>query len=300
MKQHNTQPMTLQKLLILHSDYVNELHKRTPETRGTYERTLREFMRWVRNETSMDFAVKDIERYKKHLLTKRNLSPVSVTMYLSSVRKFFDFLQKRGALTDNPARSVKGGSPHVRLTRKKITAANVAALLQSIDREDEIGHRDYAIVQLMLACGLSEIELIRANIGDLVRKRNSMQLALQGKGMKTKEMIVAVPKALHESMKSYLSFRSTAADHEPLFMSAGNRTRGERMTSRGIRERINYYLITSGIKNGESRKITALSLRNTAITMMLEQGANITEIKKRFRIVKDSTIQLYRNMNEQK
>lgn len=297
MKSQTTHSLSLQKLLILHSDYVNELHKRTPETRGTYERTLREFMRWVRHETDMEYSVRDIERYKKYLLTKRKLSPVSVTMYLSSVRKFFDYLIKRDALQHNPARAVKGGSPHVRLTRKSISSADVQSLLQTIDRTDEIGYRDFVIVQLMLSCGVSEIELIRADMGDLLRKRNHMQLALQGKGKRSKETVIALPAELLQPIKDYLAYRTNAAASEPLFMSAGNRTRGERMTSRGIRERINYYLTKAGIKNGENRRITALSLRNTAIVRLLEQGANIEDVKSRFRIAKDATVKMYQTVD---
>lgn len=297
MKTPTPHPLTLQRLLILHSDYVNDLHRRPPETRGTYERTLREFMRWVRNEPEMAYTVRDIERYKRHLLSKRKLSPVSVTMYLSSVRKFFDFLMKKGALADNPARAVKGGSPHVSLTRKSISHQEVLALLQAIERSDEIGYRDYAVVKLMVGCGLSEIELIRADIGDLKRKRGSTLIALQGKGMKAKEMVVTLPHDAQEALKSYLLYRGSAKGSEPLFMSAGNRTRGQRMTSRGLRERINFYLTKAGVKNGEARRITALSLRNTAITMMIRQGADTEEIKKRFRIVKDATVKLYQSMN---
>lgn len=294
MKPQNPHPVTLQKLLILHSEYVNELHKRPPETGGTYERTLREFMRWVRNEPEMEYSVKDIERYKKFLLQKRKLSPVSVTMYLSSVRVFFDFLIKKGALHGNPARSVKGGSPHVRHTRKSISNQDVYKLLQAIERSDEIGYRDYAVVMLMIACGLSEIELIRADVGDVKKKKNGMILSLQGKGMKTKDMVVSLPPDAQKAVKAYLIYRSNAKDQDPLFMSAGNRTRGQRMTSRGLRERINFYLTKAGIKNGEARAITALSLRNTAIKMMIEQGADDADIKKRFHIVKDATISFYK------
>lgn len=297
MKQTNGQTISLQKLLILHSDYVNDLHKRTPETRGTYERTLREFMRWVRNEPEFTFSQKDIERYKKFLLTKRKLSAVSVTMYLSSVRKFIDFLVKREVLTDNAARKVKGGSPHVRHSRKSLSVHEIQQLIQSIERNDEIGFRDFAIVKLMAGCGVSEIELVRADIGDVKRKKDGLTIALQPKGMKTKEMLIALPKDVAEAVKNYLVYRTTAKETEPLFMSAGNRTRGQRMTSRGIRERINYYLTQAGIKNGEVRRVTPLSLRNAAIKMMIEQGASVDEIKKRFRIMKDSTVKLYQTMN---
>lgn len=297
MKHTNGQIIPLQKLLILHSDYVNDLHRRTPETRGTYERTLREFMRWVRNEQEMLFTAKDVERYKRYLLTKRKLSPVSVTMYLSSVRKFFDFLMKRGALTENAARNVKGGAPHVRHTRKSISVHDVQQLIQAIERNDEIGFRDFAVVKLMVGCGLSEIELIRADIGDVKRKKEGITVAFQAKGMKAKEMIVSLPKDVADALKAYLAYRTNASESDPLFMSAGNRTRGQRMTSRGIRERINFYLIKAGIKNGEVRKITPLSLRTAAIKLMIAQGASLEEIKKRFRIVKDSTVKLYQTMN---
>ncbi len=293
MKQYSPQTITLQRLLVLHSDYVNDLQRRNPETRGTYERTLREFMRWVRLEPELECSAKEIERYKKFLLTKRKLSPVSVTMYLSSVRKFFDYLVGRGVLVSNAAKLVKGGAPIQQHTRKSITIQEVQALIQAIERKDEIGFRDFAVVKLMISCGLSEIELIRADIGDLKTKKGAMSIALQLKGMKTKERTITVPQDVKDALKSYLVFRTNAKDTEPLFMSAGNRTRGQRMTSRGLRERINFYLEKSGVKNGEVRKITALSLRLTAITMMAQQGASIDEIKKKFHIVKELTVRRY-------
>jgi site-specific recombinase XerD len=293
MKQHSTQTITLQRLLILHSDYLNELNKRNPETRGTYERTLREFMRWVRLEPEFECSTKEVERYKKFLLTKRKLSPVSVTMYLSSVRKFFDFLVTSGVLFSNPAKAVKGGETNPQHSRKSISIHEVQLLIQAIERKDEIGFRDFAVVKLMIGCGLSEIELIRADIGDLHREKGIMTLSLQLKGKKTKEQSAVIPKDVKDALKSYLVFRTNAKETEPLLMSAGNRTRGQRMTSRGIRERINFYLEKSGIKKGEARKITALSLRMTAIKSMAEQGASVDEIRKKFHIVKELTVQRY-------
>ena len=293
MKHYNPQTITLQRLLVLHSDYVNDLQRRNPETRGTYERTLREFMRWVRLEPELECSAKEIERYKKFLLTKRKLSPVSVTMYLSSVRKFFDFLVGRGVLISNPAKQVKGGAQNQQHSRKSISVQEVQALIQAIERKDEIGFRDFAVVKLMISYGLSEIELIRADIGDIKIKKGVMSIALQLKGMKSKERTITIPTDTKDAIKSYLAFRTNAENSEPLFMSAGNRTRGQRMTSRGIRERINFYLEKAGIKNGETRKITALSLRLTAIKLMSQQGASIEEIKKKFHIIKELTVRRY-------
>ncbi len=297
MKQHSPQSISLQKLLVLHSDYVNDLQRRSPETRGTYERTLREFMRWVRLEPELECSAKEIERYKKFLLTKRKLAPVSVTMYLSSVRKFFDYLVSVGVLVNNPAKLVKGGAPNQRHSRKSISVLEVQALIQAIERKDEIGFRDFAVVKMMITCGLSEIELIRADIGDLKNKKGVMSVALQLKGMKSKDMITSLPNETKDAIKGYLTFRTNAKETEPLFMSAGNRTRGQRMTSRGIRERINFYLEKAGVKNGEVRKITALSLRLTAIRTMAQQGASVDEIRNKFHIVKELTVKRYLQNN---
>ncbi|MCK9410024.1 MAG: phage integrase N-terminal SAM-like domain-containing protein, partial [Bacteroidetes bacterium] len=193
MKNYQPQTISLQRLLVLHSDYVNDLQRRNPETRGTYERTLREFMRWVRLEPELECSAKEIEKYKKFLLMKRKLAPVSVTMYLSSVRKFFDFLVAKGILNSNPAKLVKGGAPNQQHTRKSISVQEVQLLIQAIERRDEIGFRDFAIVKLMITCGLSEIELIRADIDDLSAKKGAMAMRLQMKGMKSKDRTIILP-----------------------------------------------------------------------------------------------------------
>ncbi|MDD8017873.1 MAG: tyrosine-type recombinase/integrase [Bacteroidota bacterium] len=295
MNQKKTSIFTLRNLLVLHSDYLNELQKKTPETRGTYERTLREFMRWLHLEKSFHFTSEDIERYKRHLFRQKKLTHTSVVMYLTSVRKFCEYLMRRGVLKENPARAVPGGTPPVQHTRKSISIGDVFNFLQTIDRTNEIGFRDFAMAKLMINCGLSEIELVRANVEDVILQKKGLRLRVQGKGKKSKDTVLLVVDEACEAMKSYLSYRTKSKPSDPLFMSAGNRTRGDRMTSRGIRERINFYLTKAGIKNGEARKITALSLRQTAIQMMAHQGASFADIQERFRITKPTTLKLYLN-----
>lgn len=287
------QVFTLRNLLVLHTEYVNELRKKTPETRGTYERTLREFMRWLHSEKDFQFQERNIERYKQYLFKKKKLTHTSVVMYLTSVRKFCDYLITKGVLRKNPARGVRGGTPSITHTRKSISGSDLIKFLQSIDRTNEIGYRDFAMVKLMIGCGLSEIELVRADVGDVKIQRRKMELRIQSKGRTEKDSSVILSGDVFDGVKAYLIFRTKAKSSDPLFMSAGNRTRGDRMTSRGIRERINFYFAQAGIKNGEARKITALSLRLTAIKMLAESGASVEEIQKKFRIKKTSTVELY-------
>ncbi len=273
--------------------FLKELRKSKPETRGTYERSLHEFMRWYPLDQKFLFRVADVERYKTYLIKKIKLAPVSVSTYLTALRRLFDYLVEVKVLERNPAKEVKGNKRPQQHSRETISLQDIQAIFQSIDRNDERGFRDFAIIKAMVGCGLSEIELIRANIGDLKIVSSTMIFNVQGKGKTTKETTVLLPNDVKEAFLGYLAFRNDARENEPLIMSAGNRTRGKRMTTRGIRQRVNMYLERAGVKNGKVRRITAFSLRHTAATIMAQNGATVEELQSRFRIGTEGTAMLY-------
>lgn len=291
--------ISYRRLLRYHEGFLRELRKSKPETRGTYERSLREFFRWFPADKKFQFRIKDVERYKDHLTKKRNLSPVSVSTYLTALRRLFDYLVDINALGRNPAKEVKGNKRPQRHSRETISPQDILAVYQAIERIDERGFRDFAIIKAMVVCGLSEIELIRADIGDLKTISSSMVFFVQGKGKTTKDTAVILPNDVKEAFQGYLAFRKDADGDEPLIMSAGNRARGKRMTTRGIRERVNMYLEKAGVKNGKSRRVTAFSLRHTAATIMAHNGATVEELQSRFRIGTANTAMLYIKKNEQ-
>ena len=282
-----------QRLLGYYEGFLKELRKSKPETRGTYERSLHEFIRWYPVDQKFKFRVEDVERYKTYLTKKVRLSPVSVSTYLTALRRLCDYLVELKVLEKNPAKEVKGNKRPQQHSRETISAQDVQSIFQSIDRNDERGFRDFAIIKAMVGCGLSEIELIRANIGDLKMVSSTMVFNVQGKGKTTKETTVILPNDVKEAFQGYLAFRKEADENEPLIMSAGNRTRGKRMTTRGIRQRVNMYLEMAGVKNGKSRRITAFSLRHTAATIMAQNGATIEELQSKFRIGTAGTAMLY-------
>ncbi|MGA7161515.1 MAG: tyrosine-type recombinase/integrase [Bacteroidota bacterium] len=282
-----------QRLLGYYEGFLKELRRSKPETRGTYERSLREFIRWFPVDQKFQFRVADVERYKTYLTKKARLSPVSVSTYLTALRRLCDYLVELKVLDRNPAKEVKGNKRPQQHSRETISAQDVQTIFQSIDRNDERGFRDFAIIKAMVGCGLSEIELIRANIGDLKIVSSTMVFYVQGKGKTTKETSIILPNDVKESFQGYLAFRKDAHDEEPLIMSAGNRTRGKRMTTRGIRQRVNMYLEKAGLKSGKARRITAFSLRHTAATIMAQNGATVEELQSKFRIGTAGTAMLY-------
>ncbi|MGD0337599.1 MAG: tyrosine-type recombinase/integrase [Bacteroidota bacterium] len=274
-------------------EFVRSLDAKRPETKGTYERALREFLRWFDKDRGCLFRVRDIERYKKYLTRRKKLSAVSVSTYLTALRQFCRYLEWAGALKVNPAKDVKGNARPMHHSREIIRYQDIERLLASVDVNTEQGARDYAILKAMLGCGLSEIEIVRADVGDMGDDEGKPILAVQGKGRSTKDERVYLPQDVALALKAYLGMRHDINPDRPLFVSAGNRTRGLRMTTRGIRERVNYYLQVSGVKQGKARRITAFSLRHTAALILVEQGASAEELMKKLRLGSVMTAEVY-------
>lgn len=289
-----TQVKVSRKALLMHYEgFLRSLRNKRPETQGTYQRALREFLRWFQQDGKCRFRTEDVERYKLHLTKRKHLSDVSVSTYLTSVRRFCGFLVQSGVLKGNPASQVNGNSRPSGHSREVLTITDVDRLLGVIGRGDERGKRDFAIIKLMVGCALSEIEVIRADIKDLEDRRSESVLAVQGKGRISKDEHVVLPSDVKGAIDDYLASRKSVAPDSPLFASAGNRTRGARMTTRGVRDRVNSYLELAGIKRGRLRKVTPYSLRHTAAMMMAGAGASVDEIRRKMRLGSEATAMLY-------
>jgi site-specific recombinase XerD len=273
--------------------FIESLRHKRPETRGTYQRALRQFVGWCTNGHRFHFRPEEVERYKRYLADKRHLSAVSVGTYLTALRRFCDFLVETAVLNDNPAKHVGGAKRPDAHSLGVLTYGDVNRLIDSIDESTSRGARDLAIVTLMLRCGLSEIEMIRANIGDLKTRDGKSVIFVQGKGHDKKDEMVSIPDDVRETIDHYLATRNGTSGDQPLFLSAGNKIKGKRMTTRGMSERVNYYLKLAGIKRVKGRRITPYSLRHTAAVMMVDAGATAEEVRQRMRLGSVATAMIY-------
>jgi integrase/recombinase XerC len=279
--------------------FLKSLRLMRPETRGTYGRALREFMRWYTRSRRGRLTTAAVQRYKRHLTSAKRLSAVSVSTYLTALRRFCDYLVRRGVMQENPALSVGGNSrPRVH-SRAALTQAEVGVLLSIVDRSDERGRRDFAFIKLMLGCALSEIEIIRADSGDRVGSPEGVKLRVQGKGRVEKDQAVLLSPDVASALDEYLALRPGLAAGDPLFASAGNRTRGKRMTTRGVRDRVSHCLARAGLKGDGGRRVTPYSLRHTAALLMAGEGASADEIRDRMRLGSVATAMLYINQSKE-
>jgi len=208
-----------------------------------------------------------IRTFKIFLLNK-GLVPNTVSVYLVAIRQFLSYLVERGILPSNPAKEVK--RPRIPKTHQRdaLTAESARNLLHIISRDSLKGSRDFAMINLMLRTGIREIEVSRARIGDIAEKEGARILEIHGKGRETKDSFVVLTDEAYQPIEEYLFLRSDVTPSSPLFVSAGNRSRGK-LSTRGIRSLVSCYLNSAGLK---SRRITPHSLRHTAITLAINGG----------------------------
>lgn len=273
-------------------DFVKEyLKDKSPETVGTYRRSLNEFERWfTTHRSTFKFTTDDVEAYKKYLMEDRGLHQVSVSTYLTALRRLCQYLVDIGLLSENPARSVKGNRRPNSHSRAVLTEADVEALLTQIVPVNQIGLRDQAIIYLMLYAGLSEIEIIRANVQDLEQTLMGWYLRVQGKGRTVKDQQVPIDAHVMEKVQEYLDSRKRVVPDGPLFVSHGHRSDGKRLNTRSVRSRINLHLSDAGIKRPG---VTPHSLTHTAALLWLNSGLSVDEVRERMRHGTVETTMIY-------
>lgn len=237
----------------------------------TYTRSLKQFFNYITVKGITEPTRQDIVQYRETL--KADKQPATVQLYMIAVKQFFKWTDKAG-IYPNVADNVKGVSVSKGMKKDYLTTGQVKDVLSRIDTETVKGKRDYAIIALMVTCGLRDIEVSRANIADLRTRQNSTVLYIQGKGKDDRESFVVVPDSLETVIRDYLKARG--GNSKALFTSNSNHGKGDRLTTRSISRIVKTAMINAGL---DSDRLTAHSLRHTAVTQALIAGQTLQEVQ---------------------
>ena len=243
-----------------------------PKTVETYTRNLRQFASWLK-ENEISAPTRDDVLAFREALRGAQKSASTIQGYITTVKLFFAWTAQEG-LYPNVAEHVKGAKLDTEHKKDALSAEETAHLLSGIDREEEKGSRDYAILSLMATTGLRTVSVVAANVGDVQKVSGIPVLFYQGKGHDQKAAYVKLAAPVYSAIQSYLSLRGKTTKDEPLFTSAANRNSGERMTTRSVSRIAAGHMEESGVK---TERITAHSLRHTAATLNLLNGGTVEE-----------------------
>lgn len=245
-----------------------------PLTVRAYSSGIKQFAKYI-SVTGIKNPVRDDVMSFKKELEIQGKKPATIALYISALKRFFAWTETEG-IYKNIAVGVK--APKLSKGHKKdcFTGAQVKSILSGIDRSNLEGLRNYAIMGLMTTCGLRTVEVTRATIEDLRTVGGVPVLYIQGKGKNEKTDFVKIPDQVETALRAYFKARGEIQTNEPLFTSISKRNRGSQLTTRSISGIAKTAMINAGFN---SSRLTAHSLRHTAVTLALLGGQDLSDVQ---------------------
>ena len=263
------------------------------KSRETYRWGLKRFFRWMRTtgRTLQTMTPADVVQFKGKL-SKERLSPLTVGAYMTAVRRFYGWTET-SLIYPNIARSVKTPKGRKGFRKTALTPEEAASLLEHLKGRSL---RDYAIVNLILRTGLRTVEVMRADVGDITRKRGKRILKVWGKGAEDKDALVIIGEPVWNPIREYLSTRGEVPKDAPLFVTEGKGHRGERVSTRTIQRLCKEALRAIGL---DSHEYSAHSLRHTTAVTIIRKGGDLNDVQRVLRHASQVTSQVYTASIEQ-
>ena len=280
--------------MIAPQDITEEAYRRfiafidaKPKTIETYTRALRQLFNYFSLKGITRPRREDILAFRDEL--KQSHKPTTVQNYITATRLFFQWTEQE-RVYPNVADHIKGATISKEHKKDYLTSKQVKVVLDAVERDTLQGLRDYAILALMVTGGLRTVEVIRANVEDLRAAGDNTVLYIQGKGMEEKTDYIKVQPEVERAIREYMKALGAADQKQPLFISEANRNKGERLTTRSVSRIVKGRLQAAGF---DSERLTAHSLRHTAVTLSLLGGKTIQEAQQFARHSNIATTQVY-------
>lgn len=228
-------------------------------------------------------GTQDIRRHIDHLY-QSGLGSRSVGRHLTTLRNFYGFLLREGAITLDPTEHLHTPKQWQNIP-KYLNLEEIEKIIKAPDMTRPTGVRDRAMMELLYASGLRVSELCKVGIGDL--NLDLGILRTMGKG--NKQRLVPVGQPAIDAVQSYLeSARSVLLKGRAsryLFVTA----RGGCLTRQGFWKLLAGY----GRKVGIFQGLTPHVLRHSFATHLLEGGADLRSVQVMLGHADISTTQIY-------
>jgi len=257
-------------------------------TVDSYELDLSDFVKFLADENGVLPPLEDVDHLiiRSYLanLQERHLARSTVVRRLSSLRSFYKYLCRHGYLDTDPTSALSSPKIQKRLP-EFLEISEVELLLSAPDRNNIIGLRDQAILELLYTTGMRVSELLSLNLPDI----DMVNAIVKVRGKGKKERIIPIGGLAMSALNEYIKRRCELAGDQStqaIFLSE----RGNRIPdSKSIGRIITKYAQSVGIK----KKITPHTFRHTFATHLLNAGADLRSVQELLGHTNLSTTQIY-------
>lgn len=275
--------MMLDKFL----EYLKLEKRYSPHTITSYRKDLEDFSYfYLRTESSADLLKVDKKVIRNFIveLSEKNISRRSINRKLSSLRSFYVFLLKIGEITVSPAENISSlkfyPEKQIPMSEQEMQDLNSQVFTQVHDILEK------CILEVLYQTGIRKAELCGMTFENVSLSGNEIKII--GKG--NKQRVIPISDDLCSLLKSYVEIRNPEIEYKSYFFV---NKKGKKLTEKFVYVVVNKYLSLITTKEKRSPHI----LRHSFATHVLDNGAEISKVKKILGHSSLASTQVYTNAN---
>jgi len=251
--------------------YISLEKQYSKHTVKAYQNDLSTFLYYIQNSFEISKAnevTRDMVRSWIVHLIEEGKSNITINRKLSTLKSYFNYLIKTGAVKGNPVKNISSLKtpsylPHF-ITKEKMK------LYYSSKQEEEsfVAVRNFLIVDILYTTGIREDELIKLKENDINFQQNTFKVT----GKRNKQRIIPFSEKEKSYIIRYMQLkRETFEESNPYLI----------VTNKGLRAypKFIYRIVKEELSSVTQSKKSPHVLRHTFATHMLNEGADLNTIK---------------------
>ncbi|MBW7675838.1 tyrosine-type recombinase/integrase [Chryseobacterium chendengshani] len=268
-------------------DYLQLEKRYSPHTITSYRKDLGDFYSFYLKTEGSDKIIKADKKIIRNFiveLSENNISKRSINRKLSTLRSFYLFLLKIGEIETSPVETINSlkfyAEKQIPMSAEEMEVLQDTVLINVDDVLEK------CIVEVLYQTGIRKSELC----GLIFESVNieGQQLKILGKG--NKERYIPISSDLTKLLTEYLQIRKPQEDFKQYFFV---NKKGKKLTEKFVYVVVNKYLSLVTSKQKKSPHI----LRHSFATHVLDNGAEISKVKKILGHSSLASTQVYTNAN---
>ena len=248
-------------------------------TMGTYQRCLKQFGTYIKENNISIPTREDILNYKEYLMSKEH--PNTVNLYLTSLKSFYKWLEYEN-ITKDITRNIKLIRLDKTHLRRALTPEEVQRIL-NVCKDT----REKLLITLSLTCALRSNEVVNIRLEDFYVENGEVMLKILGKGRTSKVDSVKIDSRVFDLIKQYVrEYKIT----DYLFTSTSKHNTNGKLNTITIRRIFNNLCEKANI---DRNKCSYHSCRHFSATQAIKNGMDLLEVSEMLRHKSVSVTQVY-------
>ncbi|MDE3167935.1 MAG: tyrosine-type recombinase/integrase [Acidobacteriota bacterium] len=241
----------------------------------SYDHAIREFIEWYCSEPRLAFNKTVLTRYRI-FLEQAHYASSTINLRLAAVRRLAYEAADAGLLSPDLAagiRRVKGVKKFGVRIGNWLTAEQGRRVLGVFDRNTIRGIRDYAIVAVLLGCGLRRAEVAALGVPDLQQREEHWVFAdLVGKGGHVRT--VPVPFWIAAALRTWMA--AAKVTDGPIFRAIN---KAGRIATHGFSPKVIWGIVKQACQSCNLDNVAPHDLRRTCARLCHERGGELEQIQ---------------------